>query len=271
MGEGDGRGDAETALSPEQTVAAYFEALDGGDCATVIDLLSEGSWQAGGQYATADEAAQACSSGEAFGPAPITIQNIELVSQADGTVTLSVTGLVDGQPQTIQLTLVQDDGKWKVDLTGGPSPEDGGQVAAPPGAPATTATDPAAPATTTPTTAADPAPSPSNPLDAAAAVRAFYDATVVQDCPALVGMTTPDFWTSLLTDANQADLEGTCAAAFANGFLTSDITVQDITVDRYDDLTATLSVPLVLGDGTAYTEFVDVVFESGLWKISLLY
>jgi hypothetical protein len=261
-------------LSPEQTAIAYFEALDGRDCAAIIDLVSEGSWQAGGQFASPEEAAEGCNAGALFAGNPtFSIDHIELVSQDGVVAVLSITGSADGQAETLQLKLVSDEGVWKIDLTDGgeSSGGTGTEVTAPPAQPGTTVADPAPPPPGNPSTTV-PSPPTGDPEEAAATVQAFYDAMIAENCPSLVGMTTPFFWASLVTDSNPNDLEAVCAEAFANGYLTTDMAVQGITLEHHEGTTATFSTSLSLGQqGTPYTEFVDAVLEAGAWKVNQLY
>ena len=274
-------GEAAEARSPEQTAIAYLEALGGGDCPTAIDLLSARSWQAGGQFATVEEATQGCTSGALLAATPaLDVDRVDIVSQQGDTVVVAVTGMVDGQPQTVQLTLVQDAGVWKVQLGEGGAapggvPPDGGPTTTTPAGPGTTTGSPdpggsggGDPGATTPP---DPG-SGVDPLAAEPVVRSFYDAMVAEDCPTLIGMTTPDFWTSLMTGADPADLPGVCADAFTQGFLTNDLGVQDIHLDSHEGATATFSVALVLGaTATPATDYLDVVLIDDQWKVNYLY
>lgn len=163
--------------------------------------------------------------------------------------------------------------------------EDGEEVlAAPPAEPGTL--DPGAgtvttvPGTTVPaTTVPDPATSTTiapgsgtpGPFDGEPLVQAFYDAMIVEDCPALVGMTTEFFWNSLASDGSAAgaDLHTVCTEAFANGDLTSDIVVEGIALDQQEGGMATYAADLVL-DGSLYQEFVNLLFDTGVWKIDFL-
>lgn len=254
----------------EQTVIAYFDALGGQDCPTALGLVSDLSWRPGGAFASAEEAQAGCSSGELQAQTPaLDVERVEVLSQEAGRITVEVTGVVDGQPQTVQLTLVQDGNEWKIQL---PGPEPAPTVTSPGAPPAGGAPgDPGGePPATAPTTAPG---APAGDTGAAqAVVRSFYEAMAAQDCATLVGLTTPEFWTSLVTGADPADPAGACDQAFAEGFLTTDITVDDVVPDRQQDGTATFSVALTLGaGGTAYTELVDAVEAAGTWKVNLIY
>ncbi|MGH9209084.1 MAG: hypothetical protein ACRD2C_00200 [Acidimicrobiales bacterium] len=257
--------------SAEQAVIAYFEALGDQDCPTALGLVSELSWQPGGAFASAEEAAAECSSGGLLAQTPaLTVEQVDVLSLEPDRITLAVTGLVDGQPLTVQLILVEDGDGWKIQLPDGAAAPGAGSPAAPPADGAVPPADPGLPSPTTPTTTPPP---PVTGTDAAAvAVRAFYDAMVAEDCGALVAITTTGFWTSLVAGADPANLADACASAYADGHLTADISVGDVVLDRHQSPVATFSVSLTLGqDGSAYVEMVDAVDEGGVWKISLLY
>jgi hypothetical protein len=110
--------------SPEQTVRTVFAAIRDGDCETVIDLVTEDSWDLLASFADETVAPGDVSRAEAIDLCQTdlteerldTLDEVELISQNDERAVLNVTSTTDGEATTELLVLVREDGRWKLDF-----------------------------------------------------------------------------------------------------------------------------------------------------------
>lgn len=108
--------------SPVQTVEAYFDALQDGDCAKMFDLVTEESWRSDGITSKAD-AISNCESAFVYLDfmGSMEVDNVRLVSESGDTavVAATVTFTVDELPEPItstsEYTLRKQNGKWLLD------------------------------------------------------------------------------------------------------------------------------------------------------------
>ena len=136
---------------PEAAVRDFFQAVKDNDCQAIVGSVSSASFTA--TEVTPDEAVQEC---EAEGGIPV--DGVELVSitvsnESDTNATVSMELTAAGQTESGDVTVVKEEGDWKIDMTS--------FLIAASGSGSTDTTEPGvtttAPATTTtPTTAVDP-------------------------------------------------------------------------------------------------------------------
>ncbi|MGH9214382.1 MAG: hypothetical protein ACRD2C_27505 [Acidimicrobiales bacterium] len=122
-GEGDG--------DPAQVLVDFLAASNAGDCTTAMGLLTEASVAVTGG-AGLPEAIAACEAelaggGEMVG-AGVTVSDTEVVSNDGTTAVVAITATVDGSTETTEMTLRDENGAWRIDLTdiGGSASSGGG-------------------------------------------------------------------------------------------------------------------------------------------------
>jgi hypothetical protein len=114
------RGGGEPELSPAQVVSGFFHAQRDGDCARLLDLVSEASWSDGGERSR-DEFLDQCEAAlEGYRPAVGRLDIGEVDEDGDRvTVGLppgSTRPVVGDHDEGPRGTLVREDGRWMVRL-----------------------------------------------------------------------------------------------------------------------------------------------------------
>lgn len=122
MGEGE--------RSPEDTVRAFWEAERNGDCAELVDVVTERSWavlwvEGDVEQASRDAVVEACAEsaeaggragGAAAGRRRAGLDSVVVISQGGDRAVVAVTTTVDGETSTYDIPLESEDGEWKVDM-----------------------------------------------------------------------------------------------------------------------------------------------------------
>lgn len=105
-----------TVLDPLETARLYYKAYPDRDCDALMDILSEASWSEGGNR-TFERARERCRQmhgrvtiDSAFEPMRIMSENAERAI-----VEVRITHTTGGSPTMYNLSLVRQDGAWKVD------------------------------------------------------------------------------------------------------------------------------------------------------------
>lgn len=115
-GDGDTGGDA-AAGSPADVVERYFAAAEEADCETIVDLVSDVSWEE--QGLDRDEALANCTDAAETGQQleGMTLDQVGEVTEDGDVAVVEVAGTLEGEPLTETFRLVREDGDWKLDLT----------------------------------------------------------------------------------------------------------------------------------------------------------
>jgi hypothetical protein len=145
-------GDDDSGGGPEAAVRDFFQAVKDDDCEAIVGSVSSASFTA--TEVTPDEAVQEC---EAEGGIPV--DGVELVSvtvsnESDTNATVSMELSAAGQTESGDVTVVKEEGGWKIDMASFLIVASGGG-----GSGSTDTTEPQVTTTapvTTPTTASDP-------------------------------------------------------------------------------------------------------------------
>ena len=112
---------------PTEVVEAYFDAAERGDCAEMVDLVTEESWRENGATSRS-QAVSDCEEGfAALGVAglPIQLMSTRLVSEGEDTAVVAATlgatpGFVDGPapgPMDVDIPLRKEGRDWLIDAT----------------------------------------------------------------------------------------------------------------------------------------------------------
>ena len=114
------RSDGGPELSPAQVVSGFFQAQRDGDCARLLELVSEASWSDGGERSRDEFLEQCAAALEGYGPAVGRLDIGEIDEDGDRiTVDWSLGSaqpVVDGHEEGQRGTLVREDGRWMVRL-----------------------------------------------------------------------------------------------------------------------------------------------------------
>jgi len=106
---GCGGGSSSSSQTPEQVAKAFFAAMQRIDVNTTWDLMSAST-----QKAIGTKADWEASSKESTDPIKFTVGKVTVNGDK---ATAKVTGTVKGKSTTQTVTLVKENGLWKVDLT----------------------------------------------------------------------------------------------------------------------------------------------------------
>jgi hypothetical protein len=124
-------GDAGGAGDPAQAVEDFLAATGAGDCPAAMELVTESSLSLyGGSYADAVTACQAAvDSGEGLAGADMSVEGTEVTSNDGTTAVVALSATADGETETTDVTVRNEGGSWKVDVTAmGGSASGGGAV-----------------------------------------------------------------------------------------------------------------------------------------------
>lgn len=113
---------------PTEVVEAYFEAAQRGDCAEMIDLVTEESWRQTGATSRGEAISNCEADLAALGGAglPIQLTSTRLVSEGDTTAVVAATiGATPGfedfgappVPMDVDIPLRKEGGDWRIDAT----------------------------------------------------------------------------------------------------------------------------------------------------------
>jgi hypothetical protein len=113
---GEEAGDADQG-SPAHVVEQYFAAAEGRDCETLIDLVSDATWEDVG-VTDEQEALANCRDAAETGQQleGMSLDEIGDVTEDGDAATVEVNGTYEGEPLTETFRLVRESGSWKLDL-----------------------------------------------------------------------------------------------------------------------------------------------------------
>jgi hypothetical protein len=114
-----GGGSSGGDLSAEDTVEAYFSALGDQDCPALIGYVAEATWSEGGNVEREDALAT-CEEDQADATR-YQLERSELREgggEEDETALVDVTVSAEGESTSVAVSLVREDGGWRIDFTG---------------------------------------------------------------------------------------------------------------------------------------------------------
>jgi hypothetical protein len=97
--------------SPEEAVRGFYEAFEQGDCEAMMELITAAP---GGDAQALADCESSMQSG-ALDTIDFSIDDVKVVDEQSDTATVEVTGTAFGETSTQPITVVKEDGKWKID------------------------------------------------------------------------------------------------------------------------------------------------------------
>jgi hypothetical protein len=130
--------DSAGGSSPSGTVEAFFAASQDADCEKLMGLITEDSWNDGGETSRED-ALKECneeSSGENAFPSDTEVSDIKTTSEEASSATVTAKVTAEGETIDLSFPLVKENGGWRIQLdaigpadeTGVEIPDDGGDL-----------------------------------------------------------------------------------------------------------------------------------------------
>jgi hypothetical protein len=104
--------------SPVGVVQEFYDAAGRNDCEGMVAVLSEATWSEDGTL-TREEAVTSCEDRPDDETLPEgTDLDVDLESQSGDTAVVNVSAGLMGDSRSFPMTLIREDGQWKIDLSG---------------------------------------------------------------------------------------------------------------------------------------------------------